>query len=84
MDDNAIHRLDAHARTLAAKLGFHASVSLEESDESAVEPSGPRLVLTVFHDASDSRHRDFRPDLPDLIARIEQEIPVLAQELGQH
>jgi hypothetical protein len=84
MDDKAIHRLDAYARTLAEKLGVHASVSLEEIDESKVNPSGPRVVLTVFHEATDTRHRDFRPDAPNLMARIEQEIPLLAQELGQH
>jgi hypothetical protein len=40
--------------------------------------------LSVYHDGSDKRTRDFRPDHPNLMARIEQEIPVLAQELGKH
>jgi len=84
MDHKAVHRLDAHARTLAEKLDVHASVSLEESDDSEVDPAGPTLVLTVYHDAAEARHRDFRPDQPNLMARIEQEIPVLAQELGKH
>ena len=86
MDHKAVHRLDAHARTLAEKLGVRASVSFEESDASDVDPApaGPRLVLTVYHDASEARHRDFRPDQPNLMAHIEQEIPVLAQELGKH
>jgi hypothetical protein len=83
MDHKAIHNLDAHARTLAEKLGVRASVSFEESDDEDVQPAGPRLVLSVYHDVAEARHRDFRPDLPNLMARIEQEIPVLAQELGK-
>jgi hypothetical protein len=84
MEEKAIQRLDVHARTLAEKLGVHASISLEEIDESQISPSGPWVVLTVFHDSAQRRHREFRPDAPDLMARIEQEIPLLAQELGQH
>ena len=83
MDGKAIHRLDEHAQTLAEKLGVRASVSYEEADPSQIEPGGPKLVLTVYHDGSDKRTRDFRPDQPNLMARIEQEIPVLAQELGK-
>lgn len=84
MDDKAILRLDKHAQTLAEKLGVHASVSFEEADAAEVEPVGAKLVLTVYHDAADSRRKDFRPDQPNLMARIEQEIPLLAQELGKH
>jgi hypothetical protein len=84
MDDKAIRRLDEHAQTLAKKLGVHARVSLEEADDSQIEPTGPKLVLTVYHDAKDRRSIDFRPDQPNLLARIEQEIPMLAQELGKH
>jgi hypothetical protein len=84
MDNQAIDRLDRHARTLAEKLGVRASVTFTEIDQAEVNPSGPRVVLTVFHDAAESRHREFRPDVPNLMARIEQEIPVLAQELGTH
>jgi hypothetical protein len=84
MDDKAIRRLDEHARTLAEKLGVRASISLKEADATEVEPAGPRLVLTVSHDDAEARHRDFRLDQPNLMARIEQEIPLLAQELGQH
>jgi hypothetical protein len=83
MDDKAIHRLGEHAQTLAQKLGVHASVRLEEGDAAAIEPTGPKIVLTVYHDAKDQRSRDFRTDQPNLMARIEQEIPVLAQELGK-
>ena len=84
MDDKAIRRLDEHAQTLAEKLGFHARVSFEEADGSQIEPTGPKLVLTVYHDAKDERTIEFRPDQPNLLARIEQEIPLLAQELGKH
>ena len=84
MDGKAIHRLDEHAKTLAEKLGVHASVTFEEADASQVEPTGPKLILTVYHDGSDKRTRDFRLDQPNLMARIEQEIPMLAQELGKH
>jgi hypothetical protein len=84
MDPKAVNQLDARARTLAEKLGLHARVSLEDIDESAVAPQGPKVVLTVFHDATQRRRRNFRPDAPNLMARIEQEIPVLAQELNQH
>jgi hypothetical protein len=84
MDDKAIHRLDAHARTLAEKLGVHASVSFKETDESEIEPSGPFLILTVFRNAAQTRQRELRPDLPNPMARIEQEIPLLVQELEQH
>ncbi len=84
MDDKAIHRLDEHAQTLAKKLGVHASVSLEEPNDLQIEPTGPRLVLTVYHDAKDRRTIELRPDQPNLLARIEQEIPVLAQDLGKH
>ena len=83
MDDRAIRRLDAHAHALARKLGVHASISFEEADASQVEPIGPKLVLTVYHDAAQRRSIDFRPDQPNLLARIEQEIPLLAQELGK-
>jgi hypothetical protein len=84
MDDKAIHRLNEHAQTLAEKLGVHASVKLEEADCSQIEPTGPKLVLTVYHDAKDRRTIHFRLDQPNLLARIEQEIPMLAQELGRH
>jgi hypothetical protein len=84
MDDKAIHRLDERARTLAEKLGVHANVKFEEADRSQIEPTGPKLVLTVYHDAKDQRTIHFRPDQPNLLARIEQEIPMLAQELGKH
>jgi hypothetical protein len=84
MDDKAIHRLDEHAQALAKKLGLHASVHFQEADGSQIEPTGPKLVLTVYHDAQDQRTIDFRPDQPNLLARIEQAIPILAQELGKH
>ena len=84
MDDKAIHRLDEHAQMLAQKLGVHASVRFEEGDDSQINPAGPKLVLTVYHDGKDQRTIDFRPDQPNLLARIEQEIPMLAQELGKH
>lgn len=83
MDDKAIQRLDEHARTLAQKLGVHASIKVEEADRSQVEPTGPKLVLTVCHDARDQRTVHFRLDQPNLLARIEQEIPMLAQALGK-
>jgi hypothetical protein len=41
-------------------------------------------VLTVYHDAKDRRTIHFRLDQPNLLARIEEEIPMLAQELGRH
>ena len=84
MDDKAIHRLDERARTLAEKLGVHASITLEEADTSQIVPTGPKLVLTVYHDDKDQRTIHFRLDQPNLLARIEQEIPMLAQELGKH
>jgi len=84
MDAKAIERLDAQARALAAKLGVHATVRLEEADDSQIEPGDPKLVLSVYHDDNDRRTADFRPDQPNLLARIEQAIPVLAQELGKH
>jgi len=84
MDDKAIHRLDERAQTLAEKLGVHASVTFQEPDSSAIEPTGPRIVLSVYHDATHKRSTDFRPDQPNIMARIEQAIPMLAQELGRH
>jgi hypothetical protein len=84
LDEKALRRLDEYARTLADKLGVRASIRLEEADAAALEPTGPRLVLTVSHDDAEARHRDLRLDQPHLMARIEQEIPLLAQELGQH
>jgi len=84
VDDKAIHRLDERAQTLAEKLGVHASVSFQEADRSALEPSEPKIVLSVYHDATHKRSTDFRPDQPNIMARIEQAIPVLAQELGKH
>ena len=84
MDDKAIHRLDERDRTLAERIGVHASVTLEEPDSSAIEPAGPRIVLSVYHDATHKRSTNFRPDQPNIMARIEQAIPVLAQELGRH
>lgn len=84
MDDKAIHRLDERAQTLAEKLGVHANVSFKEADGSTFEATGPRIVLSVYHDATHQRSTDFRPDQPNIMARIEQAIPVLAQELGGH
>jgi hypothetical protein len=84
MDGEAIRRLDEHARTLAEKLGVHATVRFEEADGSQIEPASPKVVLTVYHDSRNSRSIDFRPDQPNLLARIEQQIPMLAQELGKH
>ena len=83
MDDKAIQRLDERAQTLAEKLGVHASVTFQESDDSAIEPTRPKIVLSVYHDAKDRRSADFRPDQPNIMARIEEAIPVLAQELGK-
>jgi hypothetical protein len=84
MDDKAIQRLDERAQTLAEKLGVHASVTVKEADASEIEPTGPKIVLSVYHDAKDQRSTDFRPDQPNILARIEQAIPMLAQELGKH
>ncbi len=84
MDGKAIGRLDAQARALAEKLGVHASIRFEEADDSRIEPTGPKLVLTVYHDGEDRRTAEFRPDQPGLLARIEQAIPLLAQDLGRH
>jgi len=84
MDGKAIDRLDAQARALAEKLGVRARVRFEEADDSQIEPSEPKLVLTVYHDDKGQRTADFRPDQPNLLARIEQAIPLLAQELGKH
>ena len=84
MDDKMIQRLDAHARKVGEKLGVHANVSLNAGDESDANPGEPRVVLTVFHDAAEAQCRDFRPDARDLKARIEQEISLLTQALGQH
>jgi hypothetical protein len=84
MDDRAIHRLNEQARTLAEKLGVHASVTFKEADGSPGEPAGPRIVLSVYHDAMNRRSANFRPDQPNIMARIEQAIPMLAQELGRH
>jgi hypothetical protein len=86
MDDQTIHRLDEHARTLAEKLGVHARVRFQARGGSQIEPTGPKLVLTVYHGhgANNKRTIDFRPDQPNLMARIEQQIPMLAQELGKH
>jgi hypothetical protein len=84
MDDKAIQGLDERAQTLGEKLGVHASVTFKEGDGSAIEPTEPKIVLSVYHDATDRRSADFRPDQPNIMARIEQAIPVLAQELGKH
>jgi hypothetical protein len=84
MDDKAIHRLDERAQTLAEKLGVHARVTFKEADGSATEATGPKIVLSVYHDAINKRSTDFRPDQPNIMARIEQAIPMLAQELGRH
>jgi hypothetical protein len=83
MDDKVIHRLDERAQTLAEKLGVHASVTFTEGDGSAIEPAEPKIVLSVYHDSKDKRSTDFRPDQPNIMSRIEQAIPVLAQELGK-
>ena len=82
MDAKALERLNTHAETVANKLGVHAGVGLEDLQRSDANPREPQIVLFVFRDASGPRpHIKFPPDAPDIQARIEVEIPVLAQQL---
>lgn len=82
MDEKTLARLNAHAEAVAERLGVHAAVSLSEAEESGINSEGTRAVLTVFRDPSGpSLHINFPAEAPDLQARIEQEISVLAQQL---
>jgi hypothetical protein len=83
MDAKTLENLNAHAEKVANRLGVHAAVELEQRMErSDSNPEGLRLVLCVFRDSSGPRPQiNFPPNAPDLQARIEKEIPVLAQQL---
>ena len=83
MDAKTLENLNAHAAKVANRLGVHAAVELEQRMErSDVNPEGLRLVLCVFRDPSGPRpHINLPPDARDIQARIEKEIPVLAQQL---
>lgn len=82
MDEKTLQELNAHAEAVANKLGVHAGVGLEQMERSDVNPGGLRLVLSVFRDSAGPRpHINFPPEARDLQARIEKEIPVLAQQL---
>jgi hypothetical protein len=82
VDAKIIEELNAHAESVANKLGVHAGVRLEEIERSDVSPSGPRLVLSVFRNESTAPRRiEIRPDAADLKACIEKEISALAQLL---
>jgi hypothetical protein len=81
MDEKTLESLNLHAEAVAERLGVHAAVNLSEVEESDFNP-GARAVLTVFRDPSGpSLHINFPAEARDLQARIEQEIPVLAQQL---
>jgi molybdopterin-biosynthesis enzyme MoeA-like protein len=82
MNEKTVADLNALAESVANKLGVHAGVQLEETERSDISPGGPRLILSVFRNASTPpRRMEFRPDAPDLEARIEKEISALAQLL---
>jgi hypothetical protein len=81
MDEKTLESLNAHANSVAERLGVHAAVNMSEAEESGLNP-GARAVLTVFRDSlGPSLHVNFPAEARDLQARIEQEIPVLAQQL---
>jgi hypothetical protein len=81
MDEKTLETLNVHAKAIAERLGVHAALNVSEADDSDFNP-GARAVLTVFRDPSGpSLHINFPADARDLQARIEQEIPILAQQL---
>jgi hypothetical protein len=81
MDKETLETLNIHAEAIAERLGVHAAVHVSEAEDSDFN-LGARAVLTVFRDPSGpSLHINFPAEAPDLQARIEREIPVLAQEL---
>ena len=81
MDEKTLESLNAHANSVAERLGVHAAVNLSEAEQSDLNP-GTRAVLTVFRDPlGPSLHVNFPAEARDLQARIEQEIPALAQQL---
>ena len=84
MDTKEIEALNAHAETVAAKLGVRATVGLDAPEQSQVNTANPQIQLTVFRLVSSqieecSTH--FRMDRQDLKDVIEQEIVLLASQL---
>ena len=76
MESGAIEELGAHAEIVAQRLGFHARICAQAASGSRADPG---LVLSVFRD-SGAKSVVLQPE-PDMRARIEEQIPLLARQL---
>jgi hypothetical protein len=80
-----IETLNAHAETVAGKLGVRATVQLVAPERSQVNTANLQIQLTVFREISgrmEERSTHFPMDRQDLQDVIEQEIEILASQLG--
>jgi hypothetical protein len=85
MDSKQIAELNAHAETVAGKLGVRAAVRLVNLERSDVNTGGPQLELTVFRDVGgriQERSAHLRLERPNLEAVIEEQLAVLASQLN--
>ena len=85
MDTKEIEALNAHAETVAGKLGVRATVRPVAPERSQVDTANPEIQLKVFRETSgrmEERSTHFRMDRQDLKDVIEQEIEILASQLG--
>ena len=85
MDAKEIGALNAHAETVAGKLGVRATVQLVAPERSQVNTANPQIQLTVFREISgrmEERSTHFRMDRQDLQDVIEQEVEILACQLS--
>jgi len=85
MNAKEIENLNAIAEKVAGKLGIRATIHLVTPERSEVDTHGPQIKLTVFREFAgqmQERSKHFRSDRADLPTVIEQELEVLASQLG--
>lgn len=81
MDNQAFEELRGHIQTYAQERGVEAELTKDDMLGSDVEPAGTRIHLYVFKRIEGQETREhphnvagYRPDVPDLKARLEKEV----------
>jgi hypothetical protein len=88
MNDQELKQLQAHIREYGKQYDVEARVWIEDMEKSDVTPAGPRIQMSVIrriegHPAREHPHNvsGYRPDAPDLRARLESVIKDAARAL---